>query len=131
MKSWKSPVKKSLDAGVAGVMFPFTSTPDLARQAAAAYRYPPSRRHGSGANLARFSWPEDDNFYDPADDNVTVIILIEEASAVERIDEIAATPGVAMLPSVLNSERAVQLRRPRKGPRRRALMVPAAPQADL
>jgi 2-keto-3-deoxy-L-rhamnonate aldolase RhmA len=89
--------KRVLDAGVAGVMFPFTSTPDLARQASAACRYPPSGRRGSGANLARFSWPEDGNYYDSADDNVTVIILIEEASAVERIDEIAATPGVDVL----------------------------------
>jgi 2-keto-3-deoxy-L-rhamnonate aldolase RhmA len=33
--------KRVLDAGVLGVIFPFTSTPELARQAAAACRYPP------------------------------------------------------------------------------------------
>jgi 2-keto-3-deoxy-L-rhamnonate aldolase RhmA len=89
--------KRVLDAGVSGVMFPFTSTPDLARNAVAACRYPPLGRRGSGANLARFSWPEDANYYDSADENVTVIIIIEEAGAVERIDEIAATPGVDVL----------------------------------
>src|ERR1039457_1965053 len=31
--------KRVLDAGVSGVMFPFTSTPELAAQAAAACRY--------------------------------------------------------------------------------------------
>ncbi|MFN7997647.1 MAG: aldolase/citrate lyase family protein [Bryobacteraceae bacterium] len=90
--------KRVLDAGVSGVMFPFTSTPELAAQAAAACRYPPVGRRGSGANLARFAWPERTGVYhDSADQNVMVIIIIEEARAVERIDEIAATPGVDVL----------------------------------
>jgi 2-keto-3-deoxy-L-rhamnonate aldolase RhmA len=89
--------KRVLDMGVSGVMFPFTSTPELAQQAAAACRYPPHGRRGSGANLARFTWPDRDRYPDSADENVTVIAIIEEASAVERIDEIAATPGVDVL----------------------------------
>ncbi len=89
--------KRVLDAGVSGVMFPFTSTPELARQAVAACHYPPLGRRGSGANLARFTWPGDGEYFDSADKNVTVICIIEEARAVERIDEIAATPGVDVL----------------------------------
>src|SRR5581483_4487593 len=42
--------KRVLDQGVRGVMFPFPSTPELAAQAAAACRYPPRGRRGSGAN---------------------------------------------------------------------------------
>jgi len=86
--------KRVLDAGVSGVIFPFTSTPELAQQAAAACRYPPHGRRGSGSGLARLSWPDPSRYPDSADENVTVIIIIEEARAVERIDEIAATPGV-------------------------------------
>jgi 2-keto-3-deoxy-L-rhamnonate aldolase RhmA len=86
--------KRVLDMGVAGVMFPFSSTPDLARQAAAACHYPPHGRRGSGAGLAKVAWPDPDGYSDSADENVTVIIIIEEARAVEHIDEIAATPGV-------------------------------------
>src|SRR5207302_310914 len=52
---------------------------------------------GSGANLAKFAWPDQDRYHDSADENVTVIIIIEEGRAVERIDEIAATPGVDVL----------------------------------
>src|SRR5580704_17896545 len=85
--------KRVLDQGVSGVMFPFTSTPELARQAVAACRYPPDGRRGSGANLARFTWPGSDSYYDCADANIVVICVVEEARAVERIDEIAATPG--------------------------------------
>jgi 2-keto-3-deoxy-L-rhamnonate aldolase RhmA len=76
------------------VIFPFTSTPELAQQAVAACRYPPQGRRGSGANLARFSWPDRERYHDSSDENTAVIIIIEEAGAVERIDEIAATPGV-------------------------------------
>lgn len=89
--------KRVLDAGVFGVMFPFTSTPELARQAAAACHYPPLGCRGSGPVLAKFGWPEGENYHDCADENIVVIAIIEEARAVERIDEIAATPGVDVL----------------------------------
>jgi 2-keto-3-deoxy-L-rhamnonate aldolase RhmA len=89
--------KRVLDQGVSGVIFPFTSTPELAQQAATACRYPPAGRRGSGANLARFTWPTRDPYFDSADANVVVITVIEEARAVERIDEIAATPGIDVL----------------------------------
>jgi len=89
--------KRVLDAGVLGVMFPFTSTPELAREAVAACKYPPAGGRGSGAGLASFSWPAGEGYYDFADRNVMVIAVIEEASAIERIDEIAAVPGLDVL----------------------------------
>jgi 2-keto-3-deoxy-L-rhamnonate aldolase RhmA len=90
--------KRVLDAGVSGVMFPFTSTPELAAQAAAACRYPPAGRRGSGPVLARTTWPAGEaGYHDSADANVMVITIIEEARAVARIDEIAATPGIDVL----------------------------------
>jgi 2-keto-3-deoxy-L-rhamnonate aldolase RhmA len=89
--------KRVLDAGMSGVVFPFTSTPELARQAVAGCRYPPLGRRGSGADLARFGWPDADRYFDSADENVTVIAMVEEARAVENIEEIAATPGLDVL----------------------------------
>src|SRR5437879_7521061 len=85
--------KRVLDAGASGVMFPFTSTPELATQAVAACRYPPVGRRGSGANLAKLCWPEGEAYHDSADKNVTVIVIIEEAPADENVEAIAATPG--------------------------------------
>lgn len=89
--------KRVLDQGVSGVIFPFTSTPEIAHRAAQACRYPPTGLRGSGAGLATACWPEPGNYYDSADSNIVVITVIEEACAVERIDEIAATPGIDVL----------------------------------
>ncbi len=89
--------KRVLDQGVSGVIFPFCSTPELAQRAAQACKYPPVGLRGSGASLASTTWPEAVGYHDSADANVMVISVIEQASAVERIDEIAATPGVDVL----------------------------------
>jgi 2-keto-3-deoxy-L-rhamnonate aldolase RhmA len=89
--------KRVLDQGVSGVIFPFCSTADLALRAAQACKYPPNGRRGSGAGLATNSWPAAGDYYESADSNVMVITVIEEASAVEQIDEIAATPGIDVL----------------------------------
>ena len=89
--------KRVLDQGVSGVIFPFASTPELAKTAVSACKYPPLGRRGSGAGLATASWPDKKNYYDSADAEVMVITVIEEARAVENIDEIAATPGVDVL----------------------------------
>lgn len=89
--------KRVMDQGVSGVIFPFASTPDRARTAAAACRYPPHGKRGSGAGLATFTWPEPENYYDSADKNLMTIVVIEEALAVEHIDEIAATPGIDVM----------------------------------
>jgi 2-keto-3-deoxy-L-rhamnonate aldolase RhmA len=89
--------KRVLDAGVQGVIFPFTSRPELAKQAVDACRYPPFGRRGSGAGLATSSWPEPDRYYDSADENVLVVAIIEEIAAIEHVEAIAATPGVDVL----------------------------------
>jgi len=89
--------KRVLDAGVLGVIFPFTRTLELARQAVAACRYPPLGLRGSGADLAQARWPAPGGYYDFADENVLVIAVVEDTSAVSRIDEIAATPGIDVL----------------------------------
>ncbi len=89
--------KRVMDQGVSGVIFPFTSTPERAKTAAAACRYPPLGKRGSGAGLATFTWPEPENYYDSADENMMTIAVIEEALAVENIEEIAGTPGIDVL----------------------------------
>jgi 2-keto-3-deoxy-L-rhamnonate aldolase RhmA len=89
--------KRVLDVGALGVIFPFSSTPELAQQAAAACKYPPHGRRGSGPGLAAFRWPAPEGYHTFADQNVMVVIIVEEERAVEQIDAIAATPGVDVI----------------------------------
>jgi 2-keto-3-deoxy-L-rhamnonate aldolase RhmA len=90
--------KRALDAGAIGVIFPFTSTPDLAKQAVAACKYPPQGKRGAGPGLAAFRWPSgDESYYAFANRNVLVIAIIEDQSGVDHVDEIAATPGIDVI----------------------------------
>ena len=87
--------KRALDAGALGVIFPFTSTPELAQQAVDACRYAPAGKRGSGPGLASFRWPAPgEGYHRFADRNVVVIVLIEDAKGVEHADEIAAVEGL-------------------------------------
>jgi 2,4-dihydroxyhept-2-ene-1,7-dioic acid aldolase len=89
--------KRALDTGALGVIFPFTSTPELAHQAAQAVKYPPLGRRGAGPGLASFRWSGPESYYDFSDRNAMAIIIIEEKRAVERIEEIASTPGIDVI----------------------------------
>jgi len=89
--------KRVLDQGVSGVIFPFIGTPEKAACAAAACKYPPLGKRGSGARAAIRTWPQSGNYHDSTDANVMTICVVEEASALDHIDEIASTPGVDVL----------------------------------
>jgi 2-keto-3-deoxy-L-rhamnonate aldolase RhmA len=89
--------KRMLDIGSLGVIFPFTDTPELAKQAVAACKYPPEGRRGVGPGLATLRWPAPGGYPQWANKNVMVITIIERRIAVEQIEEIAAVPGIDVL----------------------------------
>lgn len=86
--------KVLLDQGALGIIFPFTSSPELASQAVAACRYPPLGKRGSGAMLAQLRWPPAKDYYDFADDNILVVAMVEDVAGLRNIDAIAATQGL-------------------------------------
>src|SRR6516164_3481007 len=89
--------KRVLDQGVSGVIFPFTGTAAKAACAAAACRYPPAGNRGSGAGAAVRTWPQPGAYYDSADEQIMTICVVEEASALDEIDAIAATKGLDVI----------------------------------
>ncbi|MCS7026540.1 MAG: aldolase/citrate lyase family protein [Bryobacteraceae bacterium] len=95
VETWTA--KRVLDMGVLGVIFPFCSTPELALTAAQATKYPPQGKRGHGSGLASFRWAAEEGYADFADRNVLTVAMIEEVRAIERIEEIAATPGLDVL----------------------------------
>jgi 4-hydroxy-2-oxoheptanedioate aldolase len=90
--------KRVLDAGSLGVVFPFTSTRELAERAVASCRYPPQGVRGFGPALAmsRYGMAGAD-YVKFANENVTVVVIIETKEAIENIEAIASVPGISVL----------------------------------
>ncbi len=90
--------KRVLDIGSLGVVFPCTSTRELAEQAVKACRYPPLGIRGFGPAMASSRWGLAGSAYAKfADDNVMVIVIIEQKQAIDNIEEIASVPGIDVL----------------------------------
>jgi 2-keto-3-deoxy-L-rhamnonate aldolase RhmA len=90
--------KRALDIGGLGVIFPFTSTRELAEQAVKSCKYPPQGIRGFGAAMAASRWGMSGSDYAKfANENVLVVVIIEQKQAVDNIEEIASVPGVDVL----------------------------------
>lgn len=89
--------KRMMDIGSLGVIFPFTDTPQLAKQAVEACKYPPLGKRGVGPGMASMRWPAPGGYPKWANDNIMVITIIERPVAIEQIEEIASVPGIDVL----------------------------------
>lgn len=80
-------IMRACDLGAAGVVVPMVSTPEAAREAVEACRYPP---HGirSFGPLRGFNGPG------TVTDDPLCLVMIETVEAMENLDAIAATPGL-------------------------------------
>jgi 2-keto-3-deoxy-L-rhamnonate aldolase RhmA len=85
-----------LDAGTQGIVVPRVETREVAERSIAAMRYPPLGVRGIYGGKAN-------NDYQPvrlieytrhANENVLAMIQIESKTAVDRVDELLATPGL-------------------------------------
>ncbi|MDB4881896.1 MAG: 2-dehydro-3-deoxyglucarate aldolase [Gemmatimonadetes bacterium] len=90
--------KRVLDAGAHGVMVPYVSTPDEARAAVSAMRYPPRGVRGV-AKLTRASsfGARFDEYFARAHEWLVTLAQIETAEAVANAPAIAAVDGVDVL----------------------------------
>jgi len=90
--------KRVLDEGSLGVIFPFTSTRELAERAVAACRYPPlgDRGFGPGFAMSRYGLGGAE-YVKFANENVLVVVIVERKEAIENIESIASVPGIGVL----------------------------------
>jgi len=84
-------VKRSLDQGAMGVVFPWISTKDDAIRAVQSTRYPPQGVRGWGPRLTGLKNP---NYFAEANKEIFVGAQIETAQAIENIDEILSVEGI-------------------------------------
>ncbi|MEM1516173.1 MAG: aldolase/citrate lyase family protein [Thermofilum sp.] len=86
-------VKRVLDLGVAGVLFPLISTPEDAKLAVKSTRYPPKGIRGVGPRRAASYGLKTEEYFDRADE-VMVVVQIETQEAVKNIYDILSVEGV-------------------------------------
>ncbi len=92
-------VKRALDSGADGIMFPSIQNADEARAAVAACRYPPEGVRGFANQIARCAdyGVRAEEYLASGPERLFVMCQIESRVAVENIPEIAAVEGVDML----------------------------------
>jgi 2-keto-3-deoxy-L-rhamnonate aldolase RhmA len=98
---WNDPVyiKRVMDLGVEGVMVPSVDTPEQARAAVAACRYPPAGIRGAAYPMVRCAdyGLKAEEYRANESDGVLVICQIESTTAVGNAADIAAVEGLDML----------------------------------
>jgi 2-keto-3-deoxy-L-rhamnonate aldolase RhmA len=92
-------ILRLLDMGVQGIQVPHVSDPETARAAVQAVRYPPDGERGMAAGGRAAEYGRIPLLEHMASSNREILLacMIEDMAAVERIDEIAAVPGVDLL----------------------------------
>ena len=93
---WNDPVKvkRLLDLGAPGLLFPMVQSVEEAESAVAATRYPPRGVRGvSGATRAN-AFARITDYFDRIEDETAVLVQLETRQALERASEIAAVDGV-------------------------------------
>jgi 4-hydroxy-2-oxoheptanedioate aldolase len=88
-------IKRVLDCGAWGIVFPMTNSADEAEAAVAAAKYPPRGSRSVGGSLAAMTFGTDNpTYYARANDETMIIIQMEHIQAVEHADEILRVPGI-------------------------------------
>lgn len=91
-----------LEDGAAGLMIPFVSDAESARQIMAATKFPPLGNRGLDGtgldcNFGGDSWAPDSSYIADANRETFIVAQIETPEAVANAEEIAAVPGVDAL----------------------------------
>src|SRR5215470_15425002 len=87
--------KAPMDIGALGINFPMITSRAEAEKAVRSVRYPPRGDRLWGPFHAPFRWGQSmPDYMATADDEMLCMITIEHVDAVDRIDEIMATPGI-------------------------------------
>lgn len=88
-------IKQVLELGATTVLVPMVEDASQARALARAMRYPPDGVRGVGSGLARSSrWTAYTDYLSQANRQVCLLVQVESATALERVEEIAAVDGV-------------------------------------
>ena len=87
-------IKRVMDAGAHGIIVPMVNTPEEARQAVSAVRYPPQGSRGVGLARAQGYGSDFEGYLDWVNNKAVVIVQIEHIEAVKNLKAILSVEGV-------------------------------------
>lgn len=87
-------IKRVMDAGAHGVIVPMVNTPEEARAAVRAVRYPPQGTRGVGLGRAQGYGARFGEYAARINETAVVIAQIEHVDAVRNLEPILATEGI-------------------------------------
>lgn len=91
-------VKFVMDSGAAGIMFPYVSSAQEARQAVRCMKYPPMGARGVAGVIRATDYGQNwKSYFQEANESSLVVVQIETPEAVDAAEEIAAVDGVDVL----------------------------------
>ena len=90
-------IQRSLDIGGMGIAVPMVKTVAEAEAIVRATRYPPEGRRSFGPLRASNYTINYEDYFEQANDNILVMLIIETTEAVENLEEIAKVPGIDVL----------------------------------
>lgn len=91
-------VKRALDLGAEGIVFPLIRSAEDARRAVASMRYPPDGNRGFGPFIAHSHYDATLPGYAAAvEDRLVCCLLVETRDAVENIEAICAVEGIDLM----------------------------------
>ena len=93
---WNDPVKvkRLLDLGAPGLLFPMVQTVEEAKAAVAATWYPPHGLRGYGGTTRATSFGRDKAYKTEGAAQMAVLVQVESLQALENAEQIAAVDGV-------------------------------------
>lgn len=84
-------IGRALDLGALGVIVPMVNSAEESEAAVRSVRYPPEGdRSAGGTRLLYFG----EDYFNEANSEIALIVMLETKEAVERADEILSVPGV-------------------------------------
>ncbi|MGB3315651.1 MAG: aldolase/citrate lyase family protein [Albidovulum sp.] len=87
-------IKRHLDQGAQTLILPQIQSADEAKAAVAAVRYPPRGVRGVAGTMRAAGYGRIRDYAKRADDEICLILQVETAAAMDRLEEIAGVDGV-------------------------------------
>jgi 4-hydroxy-2-oxoheptanedioate aldolase len=87
-------IKRILDVGAQSILLPYVQTPEEAKRAVQAVRYPPNGVRGVAGGSRASNFGRVNGYLGKADAEICLLIQVETKSALDQIEAIASVEGI-------------------------------------